>query len=88
MHRCLAAGIGALVAIGWVSFALAQPPGAPNAAPGAASQGQVVSTPLPFGAASANNNNNSNAFATPPGSPTAASGTPENDPPRAGDGAK
>jgi hypothetical protein len=84
MRRCLVASWGALSAIGWVSLALAQAPQAASSPPGPASQGQVVSTPLPFGAATANNNNNSNAFTTPPGSTKA----PKVSPPRVSDGAK
>jgi hypothetical protein len=72
MGKILMAG-AAMLAVGWVSVAAAQGPTAP---PGAASQGQIINTPLPFGAASAFTNNNSNAFMTAPGSTVAVTGQP------------
>jgi hypothetical protein len=84
MRRYFFASLSALGAIGWVNFVSAQAPGVVSSPPGAASQGQVVSTPLPYGAASANNNNNANAFVTPPGSTAAAKVSP----PRGGDGVR
>jgi hypothetical protein len=67
MRGILLASVATLAATGWDGLAAAQ-------SPGAASQGQIINTPLPFGAAGANENNNYQAAMTPPGTTAAPGG--------------
>jgi len=68
MRKILLASVATLGAVSWAGLAAAQAPGM------AQNQGQFVASPLPYGAAGANNNNNYQATMTPPGTAMATGG--------------